>query len=451
MLIDFTVANFRSIKDPQTLSLLATSGKEKAGNWTALEREPKIRLLHSAIISGPNASGKSNILKALKTLASFVVNATDLKAGEQIPYYEPFKLEAATAQQPTSFSIEFVLDDVRHEYAVAFDGEAISEESLYFYPKKVRSKLFVRRKGESMEFGNAFTGARRTIESQLLPNVLFLSKAANSNNELAKKVYGYFREGLLFPPPEIGVSPFRKGLVSALAYKKMPELRKGIVHLVSLADPSIIDIVIKKEGYKGISLVDPAENVEEKKIFVNQAAALDVKFMHKNPGKHEEIVEMGVDEESEGTRKIFYFSSMIIGALSSEGPMIIDEFDTSMHPHLTRFILQLFNNPETNPHHAQLIASTHDPSLLDPDLLRRDQIWFTEKNAEGATHLFSLSDFDYKEVRKDTPFHRWYLSGRFGAVPVLQDFSQVIKELVAHAEKAPEEHKENQSADSDPV
>ena len=197
MLIDFTIENFRSIKTPITLSLLATHIDEHPDSKFRFKQEPDIELLKTAVIYGANASGKSNIIKAFDIFQDFILDSTDLKPGQKIKYYQPFKLEKGWDKKPSVFDIEFIAEDsVRYRYEVAYDQDEILKESLVFYPKGQEANLFLREKGKAIKFGDYFSGPAKTIEKQLLENHLFLSKAANSNNKRLKDIYLYFRKTL---------------------------------------------------------------------------------------------------------------------------------------------------------------------------------------------------------------------------------------------------------------
>jgi len=445
MLIDFTIENFRSIKSPQTLSLLATSTKEHPENSFSLSREKKIRLLKSAVIYGANASGKSNVLKALGTMLTFIKDSTDVKAGHDIPYYQPFKLDKECLAKPTRFEMEFVCDEIRYRYFVAYTATFIEEEGLYFYPNKIETKLFLRKQGNPIEFGNALKGARRGIEEQLLENVLFLSKAANSNNKALRNIYTSIHNGILIHTYS---SFFSSPTNYMLGTKKLPP--SLISQFISTIDTGITEIVSTKTEFHKSSMPNLENYSEDEKTILLESLSFSAKSAHRATGFHEEHIHFNIDEESDGTVKSYALAGFIFTVILRGGTLVIDELNNSLHPIIVRFIIQLFNNEKSNPRNAQLIFSTHDTTLLDPSLFRRDQIWFTEKNDTGETKLFSMSEFDYKEIRKDTPFSKWYLSGKFGAIPIVNDFSILVDEIAnAQAKKA--ERAQDQSKNPHPL
>ncbi len=437
MLIDFTVENFRSIREPQTLSLLATSARELPGNVFALEREPRIRLLKSAVIYGANASGKSNLLRAVGAMITYVRNATDLKLDQPIPYYDPFRLDPDYATKPTRFEAEFVVQGVRYRYAFAFTRTDVVEEELYYYPKKIATKLFVRRKGEPMSFGDHLKGARKAIEEQLLDNVLFLSKAANSRNEMLQEVYSSFIGRFIVDSSAYGLGrDYLEYRTTKMILNDSSATKSLFIkNYLRKVDKSLDSIEIEKREQSQIRVKLPEDMPPELINEILESLSYKVITRHIAASKDAEKVKFSLSDESDGTIKSYGISGMIVTTLLRGGVLIIDELNNSLHPIIVRFIIDLFNSKKSNPRNAQLIIATHDTTLLDPKLFRRDQIWFTEKDAVGQTRLFSLAEFDSKEVRKDTPFGRWYLAGRFGAVPIVNDLELEIPDP-AHAQEA---------------
>ena len=176
MIVDFSVKNFKSIKEEQTFSMLASNSKsELPDNVFPTEKEPNISLLKTGVIMGANASGKSNLLAAIETFRDFVVNSTDLKVEENIPYYEPYRLDETWLKKPTAFEMEFIGGDhIRYKYSVLFDRDEVLEEELVFYPQKQEALLYRREQGKIIKFGSQFKGRKRSIENELLPNILFL-------------------------------------------------------------------------------------------------------------------------------------------------------------------------------------------------------------------------------------------------------------------------------------
>jgi AAA15 family ATPase/GTPase len=424
MLIDFTVENFKSIKEEQTVSMLASISKnEHPDNIFQPGKEENITLLKTAVVYGANASGKSNLISAIQTLAIFVVKSTDLKLGEYIPVYIPYKLDKNYREKPSKFEIEFIGNDkIRYRYTVKFNQEEVLFEELVFYPNKQEARFFLREKGKSIKFGHHVKGRKKNIESELIPNNLFLSKAANSNHEQLKEVYLYFLRNLTFHP----VTDLRKKIV----YSKSLEIQKeGSDHLkdklsnfLAAADTGIHSIGLGQQKMNGnFKKIFPGSMPEGIRNEILPGISPRPGTCHRLYEGEKEIgtIPFDLDEESNGTLKMYALAGEIISGLERGETIMVDELDSSLHPHLSEYILELFNYPGTNPNNAQIIAATHDATLLNPKNLRRDQIWFTRKNTFGATEVFSLDEFDKNEVRKNTPFDKWYLEGRFGAIPLI--------------------------------
>jgi len=421
MIINFSVENFKSIKEEQTLSLLAVNSEDDhPGNIIPYEKN--ISLLKTAAIHGPNASGKSNVLEALKVFAAFIIKSTDLKLEQKIPYYKPYKLDKDYINKPSKFELEFIANDkTRYKYAVAFNDREIEFEKLVFYPKKQEALLFSRVKGKKIKFGSQLKGKKSNIENELLSNNLFLSKAANSNLEQLGAIYTFFLRNLNFT---MDFFPVKSNTTRQLIEENNLEFKDELINFLKAVDTGIHKVGLKQSKY--IDKIKKRfifhDNVSEdiKSDILEEALFSPVTF-HKYFEAGREIGEIDFDlsEESKGIRKIYELAGDIISVLKSGGILIVDELDSGLHPHLSEYIIELFNSHEKNPNNAQLVFSTHDTSLLNPKLFRRDQIWFAGRNSYGGTELYSLDEFDKDEVRKNTPFDKLYLNGRFGAIPLI--------------------------------
>lgn len=424
MLIDFSVKNFRSIKEEQLFSMFAANSiSDHIENTMKLEHESHISLLKTALIYGANASGKSNVIRALETLASFVVYSTDLKIGEEIPYYVPYKADKNCLNSPTKFEIEFVAHDkIRYKYTIVFNRQEIEREELSFYPNKQEARLFLREKGAEIQFGSQLKGKKRSLESELINNNLFLSKAANSNHKQLQEVYVYFQRNLQFYIYPDFDKIFNNYTTQDLAHGE-GSYKNRVIHLVNAADPRISSIeTLPKNSEADFRSLLPNYIPEFAKKQIAEYLSFETITHHKMyDGDHEiGTCRFDLEEESKGTVKMYHLAGRIIDVLDHGDTFILDELDSSFHPFMSTYILELFNDPHRNPNNAQLIVTTHDPTLMDSKTLRRDQIWFTEKNRYGATELYSLDEFEKNEIRKDISFDKWYLSGRFGALPLIK-------------------------------
>lgn len=417
MIIDFTIENFRSIKAEQTLSMLATASKEHGSSCMLPRAESKTRLLKSALIHGANASGKSNIIKAFSSFRHFVLNATELKLGDKIPCYEPFRLDRATAKAPTRFDLEFIAPDgLRYQYIIAFNQMSITHEELTFYPKGQPARLFLREQGKKIQYGEYLKGKKRSIEEQLLENCLFLSKAANSRNERLSMLYLYIKDMTVIESQRSNL--FSNVQTSDILYQKLEKHEPMVRRLLQASDLDIMDLTVDEEEH-GFQIANDLPMKLQK--LIKAALEYRIKTSHKvyEQGEPVGLTEFDLEDESEGTQKLYQLLGPVVHRLAQGGLLVIDELDNCLHPLMSAFLIDLFHDPAVNVGKAQIIATSHDSSLLNPELFRRDQLWFTEKDGRGATKLFSLAEFSSDEVRKDTPFDAWYLVGRFGALPLL--------------------------------
>lgn len=424
MIVDFTVENFKSIKEEQTFSMLASDSKsEHPDNIFPTQKEKNISLLKTGIIVGANASGKSNLLTAMETFRDFVVNSTDLKVEQEIPYYDPFRLDENCFDKPAAFEMEFIgRDRTRYKYRVLFDRKEVKSEELVFYPNKQEALLFLREREKPVKFGSQFKGRKKSIESECLPNTLFLSRAANSNHEQLKEIYLYFKDNLLFHTGRDGRKDRTLFTTSQLRGKNGERFKRKLVDFLVAADTGIhsVELEINRDAFGTRDLYpDRVAETPDRPIY-SESFYKPVVYRKIYDGSEESgVIPFDLEEESGGTAKLYALAGKIIAALERGCTLIVDELDNSLHPLIAGYILMLFADPETNPNNSQLIAATHDTTLLNPKNLRRDQIWFSVRNRYDATELLSLDDFDKNQVRRDTPFDKWYIDGRFGALPLI--------------------------------
>jgi hypothetical protein len=420
MIVDLTVSNFRSIKDEQTFSLFAEGSRKHLSSNVSFPGDGKVGVLRSAGIYGPNASGKSNLLVAFQALRYIVVGSGDLKDGDAIPCYEPYRLNTKCIGAPISLEVEFfAYKNLRFVYRVLFNEKRIIEESLDYYPSRQKANLFSRKDGDSWEdiyFGNHYKGGRKRYA--FFDNNSYLAKAGNSADspEMIRAIFNFFRKDVFFL--------YANHEVGMLDWKNDDDLVKSVGDILSKVDSGISGLVFEENDVSSLNLPkNVPENIKKK---ILESESKKPVFLHKTEdGGMEEFDE---DSESSGTNKLFNILPLLIDAFQSGGVLILDELDNSFHPHIAELIIKLFNSPDVNKRGAQLIFSTHNINLMSPELLRRDQIWLTEKN-EGRTEFFSLDQFDSSMVKSNSPFYKWYGEGRFGAVPSI-DFRAVSSILI---------------------
>ncbi len=423
MIIELAISNFRSIRDRQIMTLQADGnvGKKTLSDnlIKPLEKSHGGLLLNTLIIYGANASGKSNFLRGLHSLEYLVTNSKDFKLDRPISVYEPFKLDKTSRHAPTLLEIEFVANDqIRYRYEVQFDRFKIVKETLFCYPKDRhtvrKALLFSRNEQCILEFGDHYRGKR---DFSINPNQLILSQAGVVHPSIVE-AYRFFSTYLFYASAQSSL--FDEALLKvAEKYLLMEDtvFKKAIISLIEAADTGISDIFIQKLGDEKLRLPDDMPENEKQKI-LNQYRNR-IKTIHPIYDKGELISEevFDLNEESTGTIKLLGLAGIIVEALQNGATIIVDELDKNLHPLLSRMLIQLFQNPKMNPHHAQLIFSTHDISLIDIDLFRRDQIYLIDKNTEGSSLVFRLSDFT--GISKVIPLQKWYMNGLFKGVPAI--------------------------------
>ncbi len=407
MIVDFTITNFRSIRTEQTFSLFAEGSKDNLPNNYCMP-DGKYTILKSAGIYGANASGKSNLLKAFRAL-SYLVNETgDLKEDEDIKCYEPFLLDATSKEKPTTFEIEFVLNNVRFIYKVVFSSSEVIEESLWFYPKMVKAKIFERLSGltwKDITFGNLYKGGKKKFA--LFANNSYLSKAGNSADSPAiiRDVYRYFRANIF--------NIDHKRMMTPYPWKDDPSTVANVARILNKVDTGISGIGFKEKAIPD-SLEFPRDIPEDIKKGLLSSFAKEIYFEHEGSDGH--LVKFSEDQESDGTQRMYQILPMLLDVFQKGRVVIWDELETSFHPHVAELIVKLFNDPEANVNNAQLIFTTHNLQFMNSEFLRRDQIWLSEK-AMGQTTFSSLDEFDKSQLKTSSPFSKWYDDGRLGGIP----------------------------------
>ena len=385
------------------------------------------KLIKSAVIYGPNASGKSGLLRAFKALEYLVQTSSSFKPDEKIAPYEPFKLNINNVKSPVSMEIEFAHDKNQYLYHIAFTQVKIEIEELYHYPNATRTLLFSRKNGNPIKFGESYKGSKKAIEKLLLPNQLFLSKAAENNVESLLSAFSFFGKGMMVFPflEDYRETSLSKLYATRLAENKSSNFSKRFNKLICALDTGIVGIQAEEVDWSSYKF--PNNMPDDVKERFQEQYKYDIKTQHPLFDGEQEIgVEnFEIDEESTGTKSLFVIGGIILDALETGRVLVVDEFEKNMHPSITQFLINLFHNEITNPKNAQLIFATHDISQLSSDRFRRDQVWFTEKDEFGTTSLYRCSDI--KGIRLGTPLDKWYATGRFGATPIISDSDFLIE------------------------
>lgn len=404
MILEFSVKNFLSFKEKVTFSMIANSNKELNDNYVEIGGN---KVLKSAAIYGANASGKSNLFKILTRVVLMLRSSNSVDINAKLPLI-PFKLDKGSVNKPSEFEIKFILDETRYVYGFIADKDKIYDEYLYYYPNGRETKIFDRTNINEYSYTQKDEKILREIEAKNAQNKFFLATATNWNFDKTKAAYNFLTNG-------IGTCNNLE-ILKNMAYKMYetnPDYLKDFaIDFLQKADFNIEDYQISQIDVPGEFLTAIPEFIA--KTLPDKPKAYQVLFKHKNSDNY-----LSIDEESLGTQMIFAFIPFLADSLKNKKVLIIDELDKSLHPFLVQYIVEIFNDAEINKNGSQLIFNTHDTNLLDLNILRRDQIWFTEKNSEtGESDLYSLSDFS---VRKQENVEKGYMLGRYGAVPFIKN------------------------------
>lgn len=429
MLVEFKVSNYRSFKEQQTLSMVASSEKNLNDHTISLRIMGAKRLVRSAVIYGPNASGKSNLIRALHFVKDFVTRSVDLRL-TKISSYSPFIFDDTAKNSPSEFETTFIHKNVRYQYGFVVDHHRVHEEWLIAYPKRSAQIWYERTYDQQTEdykwyFGPLLKGEKNKLIPLTRANTLFLSLAAQFNHEQLSNIHEWFTRHLQVGFMNEHNSIFE--LITSQMVIKNQTLHRKIRNLLSIADLGIVDFKIKESSFTSqeIDYSDEApselrELLKGLSDLTKDSKRIEVLMHHSTGDSIRGSVPLEINEESMGTRRIFSLAGPIFEALEDGDVLVVDELDASLHPIIVKALVRLFNDPETNPNNAQLIFNSHDTTLLDSDVFRRDQIWFVEKAQNGSSFLFSLLDFN---VRSTEVFSRGYLQGKYGAIPILGDLT----------------------------
>jgi AAA15 family ATPase/GTPase len=414
MLLRFRFSNFKSFRDQQELSLVADSRLDRSDVLSSpAVKEP---VLPACAIYGANASGKSNVLQALRFVERAVLQShRRWEPGSRIPL-QAFRGNQGDNQEST-FELDFIVGSTRFQFGFKSTGAEIKEEWLQSYPNGRKQTLYNRTAQNQIAFGRNLGGDNKTIASLVRPNSLFLSAAAQNNHEALLPVYGWFQRSIHFL-----LDTKQSHTPQTIRMCADEASRRELSDLMSFADLGIVSLSFEKDRVEMTDKVRSAMDALMTALEIPESARADarvpeisenVRLIHKFG---DVLIPFDFDDESQGTLAYFAVLGPIIRALEGGSTLVIDELDSSLHPSLTSFLVRAFSDKASNPKSAQLIFNTHDINLLSDGALKKDQIWFTEKDRQGVSHLFPLTDF---KMRADENFGKRYLQGRFGAVPFI--------------------------------
>lgn len=421
MLINFRVRNYRSLRDQAELSLIVPEWVNSADVVKYVPPGERAKVGTVAGIYGSNASGKTTVLRALWTMRRMIVDSHERwKPSRNIPYDHFFTKSAHG--KPIMFDADLLIEGARYQYGFSYNDKRILQEWLYEFPKSRRRLLFERDSSGEVEyrFGRGVRGRMPVIADLTRPNSLFLSAAATNNHPDLTPLVKWFDDRLTRTAPSDrgehsirAAAQLRDGMDRARTVELLKFADLGISGL-RIAESKIADD-LKDRLTKVMELMDPDGSYDE--VFFEEVTN---RVIFEHSGQDGEEVQLDLSDESDGTQAWLALLLPLMRTLRDGGILLVDELDASLHPSLASEIVRMFHDAETNPKAAQLIFNTHDPSLMGSLLgdtpLRRHEVWLTEKDRSGATHLYPLTDF---QPRKAENLERGYLQGRYGGVPFI--------------------------------
>jgi len=416
MILEIRLSNFFSIKDEVTLDFRAAN--IKSANAKALKNnifnQDKSDILKTLIIYGANASGKSNIIKAIRFCNAMVFESHNHNENT-IYNFIPFKFENFS-NKPSTYLIRFVMNDIEYEYSFSMSRTSIIAESLYYYPKGRIKEIFTRdeKRGKTKKEKYSFTDVIKRpfdVAENTSDKTLYISRASQMDRDLAKEIFNYFNKTFILNYLGFGIS----------AIENITNLNKQqLVDALKIADSDIEEVKIKvlKKSGKNIHADLTSMTLKVEDVVQDH---LQIKTYHKtNP----DIAFDFFTEESQGTIKLFFIMLTLLDVIKSNKVLLIDEIEESLHPKIVEYIFNLFRAGDK----AQLLCTTHNTQFLDLKKFRKDQIYFVNKSISGATDLYSL--YDYSDFRDTMDLEKAYMQGRFDAVPIVNDSYEQLKSLL---------------------
>jgi AAA15 family ATPase/GTPase len=416
MVLEIRLSNFFSIKDEVIIDFRAAN--IKSANSKALKNnlfeQDKTGILKTLIIYGANASGKSNVIKAIRFCNAMVFESHN--HNENTVYnFVPFKFENSN-KKPSTYFIRFVLGEIEYEYSFSLTRTSIITESLFFYPKGRIKEIFTRdeRKGKTKKEKYTFTDVIKRpfdVAENTSDKTLYISRASQMDRDLAKEIFNYFNKTFILNYLGFGIS----------AIENITNLNKQqLINALKIADSDIEEVKIKvlKKSGKNIHADLTSMTLKVEDVVQDH---MQIRTYHKtSPGVAFDFL----TEESQGTIKLFFIMLTLLDVIKNNKVLLIDEIEESLHPKIIEYIFNLFRAGDK----AQLLCTTHNTQFLDLKKFRKDQICFVNKRLDGATDLYSL--YDYSDFRDTMDLEKAYMQGRFDAIPIVNDSFDQLKSLL---------------------
>lgn len=415
MLIKFSVQNFLSFKELNSLEMLASNIVQHEENIITTDQ---YKLLKGVAIFGANASGKSNLFKAMRFARNFILfSSKETQANEEIPVI-PFLLSDETENEPSLFEFIFIKNNIKYRYGFRLNNSIVIDEWL-FAANKVKESLLFERHEQDIKIGTKFKEGAKIIELTR-KNALFLSVVAQFNGKISEEILSWFSKLKI-------IAGFHVYDPVTIEYLENSDNKKEFMNILNIADFSISDFVLKERNVEKAPKSIREELEKIKSSASNFRLMPEIKTYHNKYNNKNEIsgtVEFDFNKsESKGTQNLFSLIGPILDTIENENILVIDEFESNLHPLVSRFLIKLFHLKNQN---AQFIFNTHDTNLLSNKYFRRDQIYFVDKNRYGCSKLYSLYDYN---IRYDRTFDKDYLEGKYKAIPFIDEYGILGNEI----------------------
>ncbi len=413
MLIDFKFKNFMSYRDETLFTMEANVDNSHVDNLIQNEnkRYSKVRVMY-----GANASGKSSFIKALDFVNQFVFISNVVLNTNQIRIV-PYRFRDNYLNYPSEFCIDFVKNGKRYRYSFSCKRDMVINERLDVFYSAKPTNIFDRYDTEHFKVNKNFINIK-TLEDKLDPYKLFLTTVASKQIDVAKQVVEFLLNDLfILRSPDINFN-----FKFIFDNNDFEDFKRFCLKILGNADINITDFDIEVKALKDLDNADNflrLYNEQTKSELLRNTSIFNIRTLHKiKNGDKDEAYELNMKQESLGTQQLFNLAPILYYVFRNGKTLIVDELDKSLHPLLVQYIIKMFLDKDINTKNAQLICNTFDTNLLDLDLLRRDEIWFTEKDFKtGVSELYSLSDFS---IRKNENVNKGYMLGRYGAIPFIK-------------------------------
>ena len=428
MILSLKLWNFKSYRDLTEFTMEAVDNDSLANNYTELELEDddRIKILHTAVILGANASGKSNVIWAFRALTYLVRASSDFKRNVELEPYDGFAFDDRVSGHPVELVLQFILNRRRYEYEILFD-KIVRNESLCRIVHEEKTTIFYRKIGDGKHHIGFGSGWNHPIPEwagvEAFPNHLILSDIASRQAYELNDINEFLSQINVFITP-VNIHTINNQVTPMIVNTSKSEVFRKLTRLIKVADLGVIDMSMHRHNESEFAFPDFVPESERRRIM--QENEWEFRLYHRvaynNDMRATKFLELR--RESMGTQHLFGMGALVLAVLEDGGMLVYDELNTALHPEITRLLVKLFHSPESNPNHAQLVFTTHDASVLGESILRADQVWLAEKDEQSCSHLYSIQDFE--NIPIVPPMELWYRSGRFGALPNINNIHYIF-------------------------